>query len=93
MSKNLIWHTMHNQKRRIEYPISISDRLKGSLDYYLQADNQLLVVKAKNADISRGFTQLSAELIALNQWTSLASPILYGAVTTGDIWKFGLLYR
>ncbi|MEM9162668.1 MAG: hypothetical protein AAGC54_06310 [Cyanobacteria bacterium P01_F01_bin.4] len=24
---------------------------------------------------------------------SLASPILYGAVTTGDIWKFGLLYR
>ena len=33
------------------------------------------------------------ELIALEQWFELEDPILYGAVTTGDIWQFGSLNR
>jgi hypothetical protein len=80
-------------KLKIEYPIVVNDQLKGTLDYYLQSQQVLLVVEAKNADLSRGFTQLAVELIALDQWTTLEVPVLYGAVTTGDIWKFGKLQR
>ena len=80
-------------KLKIEYPIAVSEQLRGTLDYYVQSKNGLLVVEAKHADLSRGFTQLAVELIALDQWTTLETPTLYGAVTTGDIWKFGLFHR
>jgi hypothetical protein len=80
-------------KLKIEYPIAVNDQLKGTLDYYIRSQQMLLVVEAKNADLSRGFTQLAVELIALDQWTDLEVPVLYGAVTTGDIWKFGKLQR
>ena len=78
---------------KIEYPLTVNHFLKGTLDYLLISKNNLLVVEAKNADIARGLTQLAAELIAMDSWTNLDSPILYGAVTTGDIWKFSLLKR
>ena len=78
---------------RIEYSINVSERLKGSLDYYLQAQNSLLIIEAKNADLARGFTQLAVELIALDQWVNSAAPRLYGAVSTGDVWQFGRLHR
>ena len=58
----------------------------------MRANNTFLVVEAKNDDLARGFTQLAVQLIALNQWSSEQS-ILYGAVTAGDIWKFGQLHR
>ena len=85
-----------NSKLKIEYPIAINDQLKGTLDYYIQSARGFLVVEAKNADLSRGFTQLAVELIALDRWTTSdasETPILYGAVTTGDIWKFGQFHR
>ncbi|MFM7426927.1 MAG: hypothetical protein ACKO7W_18330 [Elainella sp.] len=78
---------------RIEYPLVVNDWLKGSLDYFVRANNTLLVVEAKNDDLARGFTQLGAELVALDQWSNREQSILYGAVTTGDIWKFGQLHR
>lgn len=78
---------------RIEYPLTVTEQLKGFLDYYLYSINKLLVVEAKNADIARGFTQLAVELIALDKWLDLEQAILPGAVSTGDIWQFGLLYR
>ncbi len=78
---------------RIEYSINVSNQLKGALDYYLYTQRHLLVIEAKNADLARGFTQLAVELIALNQWTNSADPLLYGAVSTGDIWQFGVLHR
>ncbi|MEH1857703.1 MAG: hypothetical protein V7L21_06845 [Nostoc sp.] len=53
----------------IEYPINVSEQLKGSFDYYISSSNSLLVVEAKQSDLSRGFTQLAIELIALDQWT------------------------
>lgn len=76
---------------RIEYSIQVSNYLKGALDYYLFTHQDLLIIEAKNADLSRGFTQLAVELIALNQWIPSARPTLYGAVSTGDIWQFGCL--
>ncbi|MBW4441531.1 MAG: hypothetical protein KME10_09920 [Plectolyngbya sp. WJT66-NPBG17] len=78
---------------RIEYTLVVSEWLKGSLDYYLKAETNLLVVEAKNDDLVRGFTQLAAELIALDQAGRIDSPVLYGAVTTGDIWRLGKLDR
>ncbi len=78
---------------RLEYPLNVNYRLKGNLDYLLRSDQiksqTFLVVEAKNDDFSRGFTQLSAELIALAQVEEI--DILYGAVTIGDAWRFGKL--
>jgi hypothetical protein len=78
---------------RIEYAIKVSEQLKGSLDYYLHTQHHLLIIEAKNADLARGFTQLAIELIAIDQWTASDEPCLYGAVSTGDIWQFGVLNR
>lgn len=77
----------------IEYPIEVNQYLRGELDYYLQSQHNVLVVEAKQADLTRGFTQLAAELIALDSWVESDEPILYGAVTTGDIWQFGSFHR
>ncbi|HEY9612521.1 hypothetical protein [Allocoleopsis sp.] len=76
---------------RIEYPLKVSNWLKGNLDYLLRSKNDLLVIEAKNDDLTRGFTQLAVELIALSQ---VEEPnIFYGAVTMGDVWRFGRLER
>jgi hypothetical protein len=82
-----------NQKIKIEYAVNVSNWLRGSLDYFIPSEYQLLVIEAKQADISRGFVQLGTELIALDQWTDSSVSKIYGAVTTGDIWKFGYLDR
>ncbi len=76
---------------RIEYPLQVSAWLKGNLDYFLKRDANLLVVEAKNADLSRGFTQLAVELIAISEVEE--GDVFYGAVTTGDVWRFGRLDR
>jgi hypothetical protein len=78
---------------RIEYSIKVSEQLKGALDYYLHTEHSLLIIEAKNADLARGFTQLAVELIALDQWTTSEEPVLYGAVSTGDVWQFGRFHR
>lgn len=78
---------------RIEYSINVSEQLKGTLDYYLHTENSLLIIEAKNADLARGFTQLAVELIALDRWATSSEPVLYGAVSTGDVWQFGRLHR
>ena len=77
----------------IEYPIEVNQYLRGDLDYYLESQHNVLVVEAKQADLTRGFTQLAAELIALDTWAESDDSILYGAITTGDIWQFGSFHR
>lgn len=78
---------------KIEYPVKVSSQLKGTLDYFIPAPRSLVVVEAKNADLSKGFTQLAVELIALDQWVDSPAPTFYGTVTTGDTWKFGRFHR
>jgi hypothetical protein len=84
---------------RIEYAVNVSFQLQGTVDYLLSVANlrQLLVIEAKRDDLDYGFTQLMAELIALDQWerspSVLDQPVLVGAVTTGAIWQFALLDR
>lgn len=76
---------------RIEYPLNVNNWLKGYLDYLLRSTNSLLVIEAKNDDLTRGFTQLAVELIALSHIEE--QNVIYGAVTMGDIWRFGKLDR
>ncbi len=84
---------------RIEYNLKVSNWLQGNLDYLLRVKsvNQLLVIEAKYEDFTRGFTQLVAELVALDQWSGSTTldqqPILIGVVSTGTIWQFGRLDR
>ncbi|MBD2310653.1 hypothetical protein H6G20_03040 [Desertifilum sp. FACHB-1129] len=85
---------------RIEYPLKVSSQLQGSLDYLLrieQPSTQLLVIEAKYEDITRGFTQLVAELAAIDRWDNSPNvsvqPIIVGAVSTGTLWQFATLDR
>ncbi len=82
---------------RIEYALKVSSQLQGELDYLLKAKTNLLVVEAKQEDLTNGFTQLAVELIAIDQWEKSTSveqqPFLLGAVSTGTIWQFGILNR
>ena len=77
---------------RIEYSLKINEQLQGTLDYFLQSTHSLVVVEAKRDDLTRGFTQLAVELIALAMLED-APEILYGAVTMGNVWVFGTLQR
>ena len=78
-------------KLRSEYWLEYNHQLKGSLDYFLRREQNLLVVEAKNADMSRGFTQLAVEMIALDKTDDTEQKKIYGAVTTGNVWQFGEL--
>ena len=80
-------------KLNSEYWFEVSHQLKGSLDYYLKRENDLLVVEAKNADLNRAFAQLAVELIALDQADETVKKVIYGAVSTGQEWQFGRLDR
>ncbi|MFM9268180.1 hypothetical protein [Tychonema sp. BBK16] len=76
---------------RFEYTVNVNSWLKGNLDYLMQSDRELLVIEAKNDDMTRGFTQLAVQLIAMSHIEE--RDILYGAVTMGDVWRFGKLDR
>jgi hypothetical protein len=87
-----IVHYTHAQLR-IEYPLNVTDQLKGSLDYLLQNNQTFLVSEAKNENLERGFVQLAIELIALDQWIDSEQTILQGAISTGTVWQFGQFDR
>lgn len=87
----LIFYT--HAQLRIEYNLYVNEQLKGNLDYYLYSQQKLLVIEAKNADLARGFTQLAVELIALDKYLDSEQNILFGVVSTGDIWQIGELKR
>ncbi|MDZ8105324.1 MAG: hypothetical protein RM338_06805 [Nostoc sp. DedQUE12a] len=76
---------------RIEYSLTVNNWLKGNLDYFLKSNLSLLVVEAKNDDLTRGFTQMAVELIAISEVEE--GDIFYGAVTIGDAWRFGRLEK
>ena len=73
--------------------IKVTEYLKGNLDYWIHSTRQFLVVEAKKADMEKGFTQLAIELIAMDQYLDATSDFLYGAITIGDLWRFGTLDR
>lgn len=77
---------------RIEYPVKVNEQLQGNLDYFIQSGRGLIVIEAKRDDLTRGFTQLAVELIALAMLEE-SPEVLYGVVTIGELWIFGKLER
>ncbi len=53
----------------------------------------MIVIETKQSDLTHGFVQLAAELIALDAKADSIAPVLVGAVTSGDLWKFGTFHR
>ena len=82
--------TLCHQVLRFEYSLKVSNWLQGNLDYLIRAQHQVIVVEAKRDDLTRGFTQLAVEMIALAMVDDAPSTI-YGAVTMGNLWIFGVL--
>lgn len=76
---------------RIEYPLTHNQWLKGHLDYFLRSSQSFLVVEAKKEDLTRGLTQLGAELIAVAEHYDQER--VYGAVTIGNVWQFAQIDR
>jgi hypothetical protein len=78
------------QVLRIEYSLKVNNLLQGNLDYLIRSSHSLIVIEAKRDDLTRGFTQLATEMIALAM-TEEAPTVIYGAVTIGNVWIFGFL--
>jgi hypothetical protein len=77
----------------VEFSLEVSKQLKGKIDYFIQRHNQLLVIEAKHDDLDKGFKQLTVELIAVDQWLDQDITSLYGIITLGEVWRFGILDR
>lgn len=83
---------------RTEFTVKASDQLQGNLDFYLTTSDQnqtqnVVIVEAKHADMVRGLAQLTAELIAIDQWTDSPQEKIIGTITTGNFWQFACLDR
>nr|VFK28731.1 MAG: hypothetical protein BECKMB1821G_GA0114241_104113 [Candidatus Kentron sp. MB]VFK33295.1 MAG: hypothetical protein BECKMB1821I_GA0114274_104315 [Candidatus Kentron sp. MB]VFK76087.1 MAG: hypothetical protein BECKMB1821H_GA0114242_104115 [Candidatus Kentron sp. MB] len=92
----VLWAIIRKIKAKInvEYPIYVDDKLSGSLDYLIRSDERLVVIEAKKGDLDKGFNQLVAELIALDKIERKDIPeFLYGAISIGELWRFGILER
>ena len=78
----------------VEYALDVGPTLRGKIDYLLDSNaGDFVVIEAKLGDMYGGMKQLAAEIIAVDQWTGSEAPLLYGAVTVGEIWRFAVLDR
>ncbi len=77
----------------VEYPLDGGPHLSGTVDYLLRSLNNLIIIEAKKGDLERGFNQLAVELIALDKILGESPAKLYGTVTLGNVWRFGVLNR
>ena len=83
-----------NATLNIEYPVDINDKLSGTIDYLFRSSQELIVIEAKKGDLERGFTQLAAEMIAMDLYEEPNGlSRVYGAITIGEVWRFALLER
>jgi len=78
----------------VEEAIEVNNLLKGTLDYYITSQRNLVIIEAKDVDLVRGMKQLATELIALDLLpTQQEMGVLYGAVSIGEDWRFMSLDR
>jgi hypothetical protein len=77
----------------VEYPLDAGENLSGTIDYLIKFTSSLVIIEAKKGDMEKGFNQLAVELIALDKSNQTHQNCLYGAVTLGDVWRFGVLHR
>lgn len=83
----------------VDFSVQPETGLTGTCDFLLSRSPEQLFVKApvvtlveaKNESIKEGLGQCVAEMVAaqiFNQREGNAIPVVYGAVTTGTLWKF-----
>jgi len=60
---------------------------------FFSSAHHFLAVEAKKDNMEKGFTQLAVELIAMDHDSDSTDECLYGAITVGDVWRFGMLDR
>jgi len=77
----------------VEYPLDAGENLSGNIDYLIKFASNIIILEAKKGDLERGFNQLAVELIALDKSIENDQELLYGAITLGDVWRFGVLDR
>jgi len=77
----------------VEYPLDAGENLSGYLDYMIKFTSNIIILEAKKGDLERGFNQFAVELIALDKYLESEQELLYGAITLGDVWRFGVLER
>lgn len=97
-----IWRQAHAQISLFsgtEFTVDVERGLTGCCDYILSRSREqltvnapvIMIVEAKNENIKGGIGQCVAEMIAaqiFNEREGHAIETMYGAVTTGEIWKF-----
>ena len=83
----------------IEFNVDKENKLNGFCDFIISASHEQLllsspivvIVEAKNENIIGGLGQCIAEMVAsriFNEAENKGIDIVYGAVTTGTVWKF-----
>jgi len=82
-----------------EFNVAPEKGLNGTFDFLISLSPETLFIKApvialveaKKEDIKAGLGQCVAEMLAaqlFNQQEENAIPVIYGAVTSGNIWRF-----
>jgi hypothetical protein len=85
----------------IQKSITYNEKLTGAPDYIIATRSALgktvlefplvIVVEAKKNDFEQGWGQCLAELVAAQKLNGESGKRVYGIVTDGELWKFGLL--
>ena len=96
---DLIDYTKSNLK--VCYALTVNNQLRGELDYFIESNiksdgevnHQFLVIEAKDENLERGFKQLAVEMVALAHVNEAKQRYIYGAVSIGKVWQFGILDR
>lgn len=96
---DLIEYTKSNLK--VCYALTVNNQLRGELDYFIESNiksngevnHQFLVIEAKDENLERGFKQLAVEMVALAHVIEAKQRYIYGAVSIGKVWQFGILDR
>ena len=96
---DLIEYTKSNLK--VCYALTVNNQLRGELDYFIESNiksngevnHQFLVIEAKDENLERGFKQLAVEMVALAHVIEAKQRYIFGAVSIGKVWQFGILDR
>jgi len=83
----------------VDLNVDFAQGLNGYCDFILSLSPEqltieapiMIIIEAKNENLTGGLGQCIATMVAaqlFNQQEGNNIPIIYGAVTTGDIWKF-----
>jgi hypothetical protein len=86
----------------VKFDVDKSKKLDGVSDFLISRSPYQVVleapvvvaVEAKRQDFEKGIAQCAAEMIAariFNERKGLELKVIYGCVTTGDVWRFLLL--